>query len=130
MAAGYVQFLGRLDRLKIVPRSAYGVFELLGALHIPVGKFDQLAKPPFLWMAAANEDKQLTDVVLANGQQRCFVHTWFYDGDYCVPETATNTERILQFAGAADRHHDGRHQSFDHARCPRHPIAERVLIMR
>ena len=25
----------------------------------------------------------------------CFVHTWFYDGDYCVPESATNTKRIF-----------------------------------
>ena len=25
----------------------------------------------------------------------CFVHTWFEDGDYCVPDTATTTKRIF-----------------------------------
>ena len=94
---------------KIVPRPAFGVFEFLGALirmqtqnlqpspnaHIPDERRADLLNPPSLWTAAANEDKRLMDVVLANGQQRCFVHTWFYDGEYCVPETATNTKRIF-----------------------------------
>ena len=94
---------------KIVPRSAFGVFEFLGALirmqtqnlqpspnaHIPPERREVLERPPFLYTAASNEDQQLFNVVLANGQQRCFVHTWFYDGDYCVPETATNTKRIF-----------------------------------
>jgi hypothetical protein len=25
----------------------------------------------------------------------CFAHTWFIDGDYCVPESAANTKRIF-----------------------------------
>jgi hypothetical protein len=25
----------------------------------------------------------------------CFAHTWFIDGDYCVPETATTTKQIF-----------------------------------
>ena len=33
--------------------------------------------------------------VAASGTPRCFVHTWFYDGDYCVPENATTTKRIF-----------------------------------
>jgi len=76
-------------RFKIVPRSAYGVFEFLGTsirmqtqnlqpspnAHIPDERRADLLNPPSLWTAAANEDKRLMDVVLANGQQRCFVHT-------------------------------------------------------
>ena len=102
-------FSAGATRFKIVPRSAFGVFEFLGTLirmqtqnlqpspnaHIPDERRDVLLRPPFLWTAASNEDKQLFDVVLVNGQQRCFVHTWFYDGDYCVPENATNTKRIF-----------------------------------
>jgi hypothetical protein len=26
---------------------------------------------------------------------QCFVHTWFEDGDYCVPEQAATTKRIF-----------------------------------
>jgi hypothetical protein len=25
----------------------------------------------------------------------CFVHTWFEDGDYCVPEEAETTKRLF-----------------------------------
>jgi uncharacterized membrane protein YgcG len=95
-------------KFKIVPRSAYGVFEFLGTLirmqtehvapatsNIPPGRLEDLSRPPYLWTAAPNEDNQLITVVLAAGQQRCFVHSWFYDGDYCVPETATNTKKIF-----------------------------------
>ncbi len=40
------------------------------------------------------EDPLLIKVVTGNGAD-CFAHTWFFDGDYCVPEEATNTKRIF-----------------------------------
>jgi len=39
------------------------------------------------------EDPNLITVIPGNGA--CFSHTWFYDGDYCVPQSATNTKRIF-----------------------------------
>ena len=102
-------FSAGATHFKIVPRSAFGVFEFLGLLikmqtqnlqplpsaHIPEDRRQDMQRAPFLWTAATSEDQRLFNVVLADGQQRCFVHTWFYDGDYCVPETATNTKRIF-----------------------------------
>jgi hypothetical protein len=91
---------------RIVPRSAYGVFEFLGSLmkverenlpplpsaYIPPNPFEDEAAPPTLITTAS--DKRLITVV-AESSERCFSHTWFYDGDYCVPESATNTKRIF-----------------------------------
>ena len=90
---------------RVTPRSAYGVFEFLGALmkiqreqieqsptaYVPAGRLDVL-QPPSL--TTAEEDPNLITVA-ASGTPRCFVHTWFYDGDYCVPENATTTKRIF-----------------------------------
>jgi hypothetical protein len=92
-------------QFRIVPRSAYGVFEFLGQLmkveqqglqpeasaYIPPGK-DYEAYPP-LMRTTAPDTKLIT--VLQTTDERCFAHTWFYDGDYCVPESATNTKRIF-----------------------------------
>jgi hypothetical protein len=94
---------------KIVPRSAYGVFEFIGALirmqrdhripaatvYIPPERADEEQRLPLLQTVHAGEDADLVRVVSGNGDGRCFVHTWFYDGDYCVPEDATNTKRIF-----------------------------------
>lgn len=95
---------------KIVPRSAYGVFEFLGTLirmqrehPVPTanvyGSPEQLAeeqKGVKLRTARAGEDQDLVRVVAtSDAVGRCFVQTWFYDGDYCVPEDATNTKRIF-----------------------------------
>jgi hypothetical protein len=33
--------------------------------------------------------------VLRNFGGNCFSHTWFFDGDYCVPEEAATTKRIF-----------------------------------
>jgi len=91
---------------RIVPRSAYGVFEFLGALmkverqnlsplpsaYIPPNAFEDESGPPLLSTTAF--DKRLITIV-ADSNERCFSHTWFYDGDYCVPESATNTKRIF-----------------------------------
>lgn len=91
--------------VRIVPRSAYGVFEFLGALmkvrrqhlegldrpYIPANR-DEVAESPTL--ATVHEDPNLMTVSLNLGGQ-CFVHTWFNDGDYCVPEEAATTKRIF-----------------------------------
>jgi hypothetical protein len=89
----------------IVPRSAYGVFKFLGALmkvqrdHIPPAPYAYIppgrqyaTQPPFL--ETVHEDPHLLSVVQNLGGQ-CFVHTWFMDGDYCVPEEAATTKQIF-----------------------------------
>lgn len=89
----------------IVPRSAYGVFEFLGAVmrmerkdvepvmgaYVPPGR-DDLAQPPILW--SVPQDPSLISVLQDNSGY-CFVHTYFIDGDYCVPEKADTTKRIF-----------------------------------
>jgi uncharacterized membrane protein YgcG len=93
-------------QFKITPRSAYGVFEFLGTLmkvqrqeqqqessaFLPPGR-DDLLQPPLLF--SVHDDENLLTVLQQNTSPDCFVHTWFYDGDYCVPESATTTKRIF-----------------------------------
>ena len=50
------------------------------------------AEPPLL--ETVHEDPRLMTVVQNMGGE-CFVHTWFIDGDYCVPEQAATTKRIF-----------------------------------
>jgi hypothetical protein len=89
----------------IVPRSAYGVFKFLGSLmkvereHIPPAPYAYI--PPDRQYAlqspqleTVHEDPRLVTVV-QNMRGQCFVHTWFADGDYCVPEEAATTKRIF-----------------------------------
>jgi hypothetical protein len=89
----------------IVPRSAYGVFKFLGSLmkvereHIPPAPYAYI--PPGRQYAmqsprleTVHEDPRLLTVVQNMGGQ-CFVHTWFIDGDYCVPEDAATTKQIF-----------------------------------
>jgi hypothetical protein len=89
----------------ITPRSAYGVFVFLGTLmrmqreHLVPSRYafippnrQYAAEPPVL--ETVHEDPQLMTVVQNLGGQ-CFVHTWFQDGDYCVPEEAATTKRIF-----------------------------------
>ena len=92
-------------QFKIVPRSAFGVFEFLGTLmkmqrnqldgrqnpYIPPNR-DDVGQPPIL---ATGQDDLNVITVVQNGAADCFVHTWFIDGEYCVPENATNTKRIF-----------------------------------
>jgi hypothetical protein len=94
---------------KIVPRSAYGVFQFLGALikmqrehplaaetaYLPEERREEQQRVPILHTAPPGSDPYLVQVVPGNGDGQCFVHSWFYDGDYCVPEGATNTKRIF-----------------------------------
>ncbi len=53
---------------------------------------DNVTPSPIL--ATGPDDPNVITVVQNSGGD-CFVHTWFIDGDYCVPETATNTKRIF-----------------------------------
>ena len=97
-------------RFRIVSRSAYGVFEFLGNLmkiqrdNVPPApdankpqRADYFGQetdvPPQL--LTTSTDPNLIMVLQNDRSQRCFSHTWFYDGDYCVPESATNTKRIF-----------------------------------
>lgn len=95
---------------RIVPRSAHGVFQFLGGLmkaqrenlkplstaYIPPGRKspgpNDVSNPPALM--TMHGDRNLITVV-QDKSDSCFVHTWFYDGDYCVPQDATNTKRIF-----------------------------------
>jgi hypothetical protein len=89
----------------ITPRSAYGVFVFLGTLmkmqreHLTPSRYafippnrQYAAEPPVL--ETVHDDRQLMTVLQNLGGQ-CFVHTWFEDGDYCVPEQAATTKRIF-----------------------------------
>jgi hypothetical protein len=89
----------------ITPRSAYGVFVFLGTLmkmqreHLVPSRYAFIppnrpyaAEPPVL--ETVHEDPALITVVQNLGGE-CFVHTWFADGDYCVPEQAATTKRIF-----------------------------------
>jgi hypothetical protein len=40
-------------------------------------------------------DDQALMTVTKDMRGPCFVHTWFEDGDYCVPDNATTTKRIF-----------------------------------
>jgi hypothetical protein len=95
------------NTFRIVPRSAYGVFSFLGNLM----KLEREGTPPadqaWLYPHAGRPDeadippKLLTTgsepliTVLRTSGTDCFSHTWFIDGDYCVPESAANTKRIF-----------------------------------
>jgi hypothetical protein len=100
---------------RITPRSAYGVFEFLGAVlkaerehlqplqsaFIPVSRRPPMAPPnqdvtvsPTLSTVDPALDRTLINVRQGGGSD-CFSHTWFYDGDYCVPEEAATTKRIF-----------------------------------
>jgi hypothetical protein len=99
--------VGQLD-FRIVPRSAYGVFEFIGVLikmqrdhpplspntYIPPERLAEELAPPFLHSSQEGDDRDLIRVMREAGEP-CFVHTRFFDGDYCVPEDATNTKRVF-----------------------------------
>jgi hypothetical protein len=92
-------------KFTITPRSAYCVFEFLGAImkaqregnenpanpYFPIGRLD-VQQPPML--LTVPEDPYLITVEQKDAAD-CFSHTWFYDGDYCVPERATTTKKIF-----------------------------------
>jgi hypothetical protein len=95
---------------RLVPRSAYGVFEFLGTLMRmqrdsipptagkaffwppPLGEPDEAVVPPLL--KTVDGEPPLIDIV-PSGQGECFVHSWYLNADYCVPEDATTTKQIF-----------------------------------
>lgn len=95
---------------RVVPRSAYGVFEFLGNLMrmqrnnveptpgkaffwtSPLGEPDEATVPPVL--KTVDGDPPLITVIPSDAGH-CFVHTWYLDADYCVPEDADTTKRVF-----------------------------------
>ena len=93
---------------RIVPRSAYGVFNFLGNImrmqreglppspsaFIPPGEDASVVTemPPTLLTAG---QQPILEVLQNDNSGRCFVHSWFYDGDYCVLESATTSKEIF-----------------------------------
>jgi hypothetical protein len=93
--------LGDLD-VRVLPRSAYGIYQFLGKL-LKVRITDQGPQPipgiPDRQMmpelSTSLDDQNVLDIV-RNSDQPCFVHVAFEDGSYCVPEQgAENTKRIF-----------------------------------
>jgi len=97
-AVGPVQF-------RIIPRSAFGVFKFLGKLikmqldppeqqtaYIPPGRPVDEVAAPILWTDI--NDPYVIKVLQGSGSN-CFVHTWFKDADYCVPDDANTTKSIF-----------------------------------
>ena len=97
--------VGRI-KFKIVPRSAFGVFEFLGKLirmqleppaprvnpYTPLGREAEMTRLPAL--LTGQEDENLIIVTAAVGNN-CFVHTWLDNSDYCVPNNAETTKSIF-----------------------------------
>jgi hypothetical protein len=124
----------------IVPRSAYGVFEFLGTLmklrraeleaqaagqvlivpaYIPPERQYAVQQPTLI---TVHEDPQLLQV-LHNLGGDCFVHTWFRDGGYCVPEEATTTKRIFGLLAQLIAIQTAARRPFDHVDRPCHSVA-------
>jgi len=90
---------------KILTRSTNSIYQFLGRLlrqqrdHIPPSENAYLAgpeevEPPTL--STQPGDPELLTIVPKQSSVPCFVHTYFFDGDYCVPEYgAANTKRIF-----------------------------------
>jgi hypothetical protein len=52
------------------------------------------SEPPTL--STQPDNPELLTIIPAQPGVRCFAHTYFFDGDYCVPEhDAANTKRIF-----------------------------------
>jgi hypothetical protein len=94
--AGPIQF-------RVVPRSAYGIFQFLGKIlrqtmrDLPPAEGAYLPRPeeevPLL--STIREDERLLNIAL-NAPEDCFVETQFIEGTYCVPERhSANTKRIF-----------------------------------
>jgi hypothetical protein len=97
-------------QFRIIPRSAYGVFEFLGTLmRLQKEGYEPSAYPPRnprhypparKWVGdmpprlVTMGNHSLIDVV-QKYDGKCFVHTWFEDTDYCVPDDATTTKQIF-----------------------------------
>ena len=90
---------------KILTRSTNSIYQFLGQLlrmqrdHIPpaegvyIPRLEE-SEPPTL--STQPDNPELLTIIPAQPGVRCFAHTYFFDGDYCVPEhDAANTKRIF-----------------------------------
>jgi hypothetical protein len=87
------QFLGKILKEEVRARqeAATGAQAEIHA-YLPPGREDE--RLPIL--STTRDDRKLLTIVPAGEQEPCFVHTYFIDGDYCVPEHgASNTKRIF-----------------------------------
>jgi hypothetical protein len=94
-------------RFKILTRSTNSIYQFLGQLlrqqrdQIPPAQGAYI--PPLRWEEAGPptlstrlDNPELLTIVPEQPGVRCFAHTYFFDGDYCVPEHgAANTKRIF-----------------------------------
>jgi hypothetical protein len=85
---------GELERLTVMPRSPFGIFQYLGRIaasgekgQIRLQSDEAIDKPPF-------KDEVLFEVV-SGTQADCYLSVSFKGQDYCIPETAINSKRIL-----------------------------------
>jgi hypothetical protein len=95
---------------RVVPRSAYGVFEFLGKLirikrdnigptsgkaffwEPPRGESDENVVPPRLMTV---DDTPPLITIIPPGDSPCFVRTWYLNSDFCVSENDPTTKRTL-----------------------------------
>lgn len=86
--------MGELEKLTVMPRSPFGIFQYLGRIaasgekgQIRLQSDEAIDVPPF-------RDEILFEVV--NGTQAdCYLSVSFKGQDYCIPEQAINSKRIL-----------------------------------
>jgi hypothetical protein len=89
---------------EIVPRSPYGMYQFLGKLMA------QGARPPsdgvtppggdeLPLVSTVADDSKIINIRLGGGPD-CFITTMFRDGEYCVPNDAANTKRIIGLLAA------------------------------
>ncbi|SEC69966.1 hypothetical protein SAMN05519104_1899 [Rhizobiales bacterium GAS188] len=90
-------------KFRVRPRSAFGIFQFLGTLikmqrdHPDAWQGAYYPRPEVLdppTLATVHDDRYVFKISF-NEREGCFAHTWFNDGDYCVPEDATNSKRIF-----------------------------------
>jgi len=89
-------------KFRIVPRSAYAIYEFLGKLlKLKLARTVILPPPGVLLeqvqpqLSTVAEDANILNVVPDGGGPDCFSHVYFGDGEYCVPIDAANTKRIF-----------------------------------
>jgi hypothetical protein len=86
--------MGETEKLTVMPRSPFGIFQYLGRIaasgetgRIKLQSDEAIDEPPF-------RDEVLFEVV-SGTQPDCYLSVSFKGQDYCVPEGAINSKRIL-----------------------------------
>jgi hypothetical protein len=82
-------------KLKVFPRSAFGIFQYLGRLlakgaEEPLALHSETAKGN-----GPLRDEQLFVIEQGKTGAGCFISTSYGGADYCVPDSAFNTKRVL-----------------------------------